>query len=290
MSLAEDIIQKFVDIDLSFYTSELDKAASRDLGMAKYLRPLNGLRSPFSRTFVFHIDQKRICYYKLPRRASTGILEAFLRLTHHGHYDAVMADLQNDRLYYAYVQESAKAFLSKDPVNDIPDSDLSFCIHREYHFQLASAIFSKVIRPYIFGFPLEAYVRNALLEYHGNGADPIQDLGNMTINEIISFCKDIRDDHFQPEEINIPPSVICFDIDRLDALEEAVCAITRRYFRINRLNSSVDLAEARNGSDHLIVGTRSLKDAISVGPSVLHATIKSLTEKALGSREGQSLS
>lgn len=216
--LAAQLITELNQLDIPFYAKQLDDLARLEEGMAKYLLPIKCVKDPYQRLYKFSIGGKSVCFYQIPKSASTAIFEALL-LQCNNELLARLSDLLADEyrnLYYSYLHLASKKFLTKQPVEDIASSSLNFLVRRDEGSRFCSAILNKVVVPFWNNDTLESYILNHLEAKDNSYA--LAAIGKMTLSQIAISLKSLDDSHFRPADYPSPEMFSSYDISRMGEL------------------------------------------------------------------------
>jgi hypothetical protein len=236
------LVLQFTDLDLSFYTEQLDAVSLDSPSMTRHLAPLLNLHKPYSRLYLFPFADAKILFYSIPRRASTGILEGFLR-----HYNPTLIsaikqlDISHEE-YCSYIHQASKKYLSKDPVRDYSSATYAFYVYRPSHEHLASAIGSKILAPRLKQFPYESYVIKYFSDLHIPIERIPQVIGDLTVSELVKHSLHIPDDHFGMLKYRPKISMSEINLSSLSVLENNIYRLTGHKLMLQPINITSQLS------------------------------------------------
>ncbi len=245
VAAAERMIETLKSLDVSFYANQLDQLALTDEGLQKYLKPLIGLPSPFERIYKFRHRGKTVCYYQVPKAASSSILESFLLLLDSDLTIYLSNLLVNElrNLYNSYIHQASKRYLTKSPVEDLAESDFSFIVKRSQASRVLSSVLNKIVHPFWNVDEYEPWLLRALSV--ATSGEAIKRLGGMSLSDLVFFSTTINDPHFLPLEFPDNGLFRVYEIDSLDLLASDLTSLFNVDFRFNRINVGVgDSAKA----------------------------------------------
>ena len=272
-----ETVELLKNIDISFYANSLDDLSLTDKGMQKYLGSISQIKDPYSNIHIFSLNGRRACYYKTPKSASTSILEAFMAILHPGLTSALSRILVNEKrnLYYSYLHQGSKRYLTKDPLNDILNADIRFAVHRPYADRLVSAITSKILVPYVNNDIIENYIVSAL--GCANSEEAIEKLSSMKLSDILQFALTLADPHFQDISLISGSNFVVYDTNNLSRLQQDISTLLSVPFQINQINSSNTSIQASTGAKDYS-GRFAQNNELAMGSSLRSIRMSNLLE------------